>query len=220
MKKIIFWLPLLVLMITFASCTKKVDSNGLTKDITDFVPDSILTSMVDQGMPIQGGNEPPNIEGTYTATPFDLVSSTVPDDPESHTFSDFIVTFKNFNKHKLTIELDYENGPETGTGMGSFIVGDGDKFTVFVEVKSTQLYIFKSVATLVITGTFTDDGIKDLYVANFMLDNKGNEGGLWIPNGTGRVVYDSDGFSEKTGNAKSSHLVDNGTSTLSNNISK
>ena len=98
MKKINLILAVVVLMAAFiSSCTKKVDENGLTKQINKIVPDSILTNMMNQGMPINGGNEPPEIEGTFVVTPFILESSTVPDDPEEYTFADFTVTFKNFN---------------------------------------------------------------------------------------------------------------------------
>lgn len=213
MKKINLVLVAVVVMVAFmSSCTKKVDENGLTKEINKIVPDSILTNMMNQGFPINGGNEPPEIEGTYIAAPFVLVSSSVPDDPEEHTFSDFEVTIKKFNKRKLTAEIDYVNGPETGTGLASFIVGEGNKFSMFCEIKSTQLVVFKSEGIIVITGTLTENGIEDFYVANFMVDNHGNtvpfgiiddDLGVWIPNGTGRVVKDDDGFSEKTSGAKS-----------------
>jgi len=207
-------------MATFAtSCQKKVQENGLTKEINKIVPDSVLANMMTQGMPINTGNEPPNIEGTYIATPFILESSTVPDDPEEHTFSDFIITFKNFNSRKLTVEIDYENGPETGTGLASFVVGEGNSFSMFCEIKSTQLLIFKAEAIMVITGTMTDTGIENFYVANFMVDNHGNtvpfglldgeDFAVWIPNGTGRIVLDSDGFSEKSNGAKALPVSDN-----------
>ena len=198
-----------------SSCTKTIDENGLTRQINKIVPDSILTNMMNQGMPINGGNEPPNVEGTYIATPFNLVSSSVPDDPEEHTFSDFIITFKNFNKRKLTLEIDYENGPETGEGVASFVVGEGNNFSMFCEIKSRQLILFKADAIMVITGTLTENGIEDFYVANFMIDNHGNKMpfldedlGVWIPNGTGRVIFDSDSFSEKTGGEKSTQQTE------------
>jgi len=203
MKRITFAAIIIVMASFFiTSCTEKVEENGLTVDINAIVPDSILASMEIQGLPINGGNKPPKLEGTFVASPFDLVSSTVPDDPEFHTFSDFIITFKNFDKRDLTVEIDYDNGPETGIGLGSFIVGEDDKFSVFCEINSTQLWVFKATAIMVISGTLEDGGIRDFYVANFMIDNNGNEAEVWIDNGTGRVIYDSDGFSEKTGEAK------------------
>ncbi len=43
--------------------------------------------------------------------------------------------------------------------------------------------------------TLTSTGINNLYFANFMLDNNGNNS-IWIKDGEGRVLYDSDGVSE------------------------
>jgi len=217
MKKYILTLSVIGLLVFLAGCTKKIDENGLTRAINKIVPDSVLMAMIDQGMPINGGNEPPEIEGTYIATPFELVSSSVPDDPEEHLFPDFIVTFKNFNKRKLTLELDYENGPETGTGLASLIVGEGNKFSMFCEIKSTQFLVFKAEAIMVLSGTLTETGIENFYLANFMVDNHGNtvplgiideDLGVWIPNNTGRVIYDSDGFTELSNGAKLSKVVD------------
>ena len=51
----------------------------------------------------------------------------------------------------------------------------------------------------VISGTLASDGIKKLYFANFMLDNNGNPNGYWIQDGEGRVIIDSDAFSEEVG---------------------
>jgi len=206
----------IVIMASFfiTSCTEKVEENGLTADINAIVPDSILASMEIQGLPINGGNKPPELEGTFVASPFDLVSSTVPEDPEFHTFSDFIITFTNFDKRDLTVEIDYDNGPETGVGLGSFVVGEDDEFSVFCEINSTQLFVFKATAIMVISGTLVEGGIQDFYVANFMIDNNGNEAEVWIENGTGRVIYDSDGFSEQTSEAKS-QANNNKTSSLS-----
>lgn len=188
----------LILILGLAGCTTKVDENGLSKNITKILPDSVYTKMMNMGMPINGGNQPPELEGTYNVSPFILDSSDVEGDYRGKSFSDFVVTFHNFNSRKLTVEIDYVNGPETGTGVGSYIVGHDNKFSVFCEIKATQLLIFHANAIFVLTGTLTNDGIDDFYYANFMLDNHGNEEGLWIDNGSGRIIYDSDGFSERT----------------------
>ncbi|MBN2663864.1 MAG: hypothetical protein JXR68_09465 [Bacteroidales bacterium] len=201
-------LALLSFLFVISSCTKKVDEYGLTKEINNIIPDEILTSMLDMGMPLNGGNEPPEIIGTYFVSPFILDSSNVPDDVSGKLFADFVVTFYDFNPRKLTVKIDYDNGIETGTGVGSFIVGEGNKFSVFCEIKATQLVLFKAEATMIFTGTLTDNGIEDFWYANFMVDNHGNEQGLWIENGEGRIIYDSDGFSERTDNAKAGVVYD------------
>ncbi len=215
-------LSLFSLIIIASSCTKKVDEKGLTKKINKILPDTILTKMVEAGMPIHGGNTPPKIEGTFFASPMDLVSSSVPDDPETHTFADLTITFKNFKKRKLTLELDYVNGLTEAEGLATYIVGEGNKFSMFCKIKARQLILFRADVIMVISGTLTDNGIEDFYTANFMIDNHGNtvplgliddDLGVWIPNGTGRVVKDGDGFTERTGEAKSKSNSSNNTNT-------
>jgi hypothetical protein len=198
----------LVLGIFSVGCKKdkkddsKVEENGLTQEINNLIPDSIITKMVDLGMIINRGETPPVLNGTYFASPFVLKASNVPNDTPGYTFSDYSLTLFEQNNDNLSVKMDYYNGGESGTGIGGFVVGTNNKFTVFAEVNSTYIgYTAKMVH--VVSGTLTATGIEDLYFANFMLDNFDNLGGIWIAEGEGRIIYDSDGFSEKEPTRKS-----------------
>jgi len=190
----------------FSNCIfwlqKKLDENGLTSEINNFIPDSVLNTMISLGLPVNTGNNPDKLEGTFLVTPFVLKNSNVPGDATGYQFMDLEVTFYDFDRKELTIKVDYTNGPEEGTGLGSFIVGDNKEFTVFANLNTTAYGSNASMA-MVFSGTLENDGITDFYFANFMLDNYGNESGYWIGNGEGRVIYDSDGFSERTDAYKS-----------------
>ncbi len=188
-----------------------VNEDGLTKEIVNLVPDSILTEMKSMGMPIYGGKNPPNIENSYIASPFVLKASNRESDEIGHTYSDYYVKFHNQDNKNLKIKMDYQNGREKGTGMGSYIVGEGSKFSVFIEVNATENEDSKAKLVHVVSGEWTSDGIKNLYFANFMLDNYGNTSGYWIENGDGRVIYDSDSFSPITDLFKSALIKDVGT---------
>ncbi len=210
MKKITY--PLMAMFLTVvvltAGCKKdkekdsKVDDNGLTAQINNLIPDSILTKMVNLGMTINGGETPPALNGAYLASPFILKASNVPNDYVGYAFADYTVTFYDQNNDDLTIKVDYVNGPESGSGLGGFVVGSDSKFTVFAEVNS-EYYGYTAKMVHVVSGTLTGTSIQNLYFANFMLDNNGNLGGLWIANGEGRVIYDSDGSSPKVNAMKS-----------------
>lgn len=190
--------------ITATSCKKddkKVESNGLTKDINDLVPESVLKQIDSLGMVIHKGGNPPTITGTYFASPFVLKNSNISYDQIGYTFADYSVTFYDQDNENLEVKVNYVNGPETGNGIGGFIVGEDDEFTVFAEMNAAAN---GDSATMVhvISGKMVQEGIKDLYFANFMIDNRGNPNGYWIENGQGRIVYDSDGMSEKSGGKK------------------
>lgn len=179
----------------------KLEGNGLTKEINNLVPEEIRNEMTSLGMPINTGENPPSLENIYFASPFILKASNRASDAIGMTFSDYKIKFYDQNNDNLTVKSDYVNGPESGTGLGSYIVGDNYTFTTFSEVSST--YQGENAKLVhVVSGTLTAEGIKDLYFANFMLDNNGNPNGIWIENGEGRVIYDSDGMSEIIDNLK------------------
>jgi hypothetical protein len=177
----------------------KVEANGFTQEINEFLPDSIIDEMESLGMQLNTGGNPPDVEKIYEVTPFVLDSSNVPSDYSGMTFADLRFKFYDQNNEDLTIKLDYINGPEEGSGLGSFIVGDNNMFTVVSEV-TTVAYSDTAVAAMLFSGEITDDGIKDFYYANFMIENNGSS--YFIENGQGRVIYDSDGFSEEVSSLK------------------
>lgn len=201
-----FLIVLLASGIMLVGCKKeeesKVEDNGLTKAINDFIPESTLNEMKTLGMPINTGGSPPSIENIYYASPFILKASNRYGDIIGYAFSNYKVKFYEQNNDDLEIKVDYVNGPESGTGIGGFVVGNDNHFTVFSGVTST---IGNEEATLihVISGKLTADGIEDLHFANFMLDNHGNPNGTWLEEGEGRIIYDSDGMSEIVNSLKS-----------------
>jgi hypothetical protein len=134
-----------------------------------------------------------------------LKATTVPNDYAlGHQFADYRVQFHQQDNTKLTIEVDYVAGSEQGTGIGSFIVGSGTHFTVFVKVNVTNAGK-SAVAVEVISGSLESGSIKNFYFANFMIDNGGNTA-QFMANGTGRVLYDSDGTSESVASLKSAQI--------------
>lgn len=199
----------------FGACKKDGDGedgsdllgeNGLPKPVNNIVSEEILTTMKSLGIAINIGENPPDLTGTFLASPFILKGTNVPDDYSIGTaFADYSATFSNQNNTNLSITLSYVSSSESGNGIGSYISGNGNNFTVFAKTNST---IGNSSAELiqVISGTLTDGGISNFYYANFMLNNNGNSD-TWIENGEGRVLYDSDGFSEKTSTMKSFKIL-------------
>jgi hypothetical protein len=179
----------------------EIQANGLSRAINNLVPEAVLTQIIDLGMPINTGGAPPKIEGsTYKAAPMILKASNIVGEPLGTQVNDFFVTFSQQDNVNLTIKLDFKSGSESGTGIGSYMAGSGNNFTIFsqVDVEDVkQVKGIKSKTVFVISGTWTPTGIEDLHNAVFMLDDKGDPNGIWIEVGQGRIFYDSDGFSEK-----------------------
>jgi len=176
---------------------------GLSEEINSLIPDNILEAIWDIGIEINGGKNPPNIEGTYFVDTLQLVKTT--------TGTDIVrqwnkyVTFSGQDNTTLTINADYTMNTEmsagdmSSKGPGSYIVGEGNKFTVVVDGTREQGgYTAKTIE--IFSGEISDAGIKNYHWAVMMVDNSGNPLGVWIQNSTGYTKKDGDGFSERVEN--------------------
>jgi hypothetical protein len=197
----------LVTLLTF-SCKKDeeqsgdLSKDGLTKNITNFVADSIIQKMKSLGMPIYGGDTPPLISESgedimFRINNFILVNSDIENDYPNKKFANLLVLLKNQNNDKLT--LDYQDTNEEftsiSTGRAGYIVGEGNKFTLFIDKQNVKVDTeSKADLVVVISGQLSAEGIINLYYANFMLNDYGDVNNIYIGNGQGRVIYDSDGL--------------------------
>jgi hypothetical protein len=181
--------------IIFTSCRKDGETLDLSKDIQNIVPDSTLNKIIALGMPINKGTKPTDLRNIYEATPYILKATNVPNDfALGYAFADYKFRLYDQDNDKLTIKLDYVNGPESGTGIGGFVSGNGSDFSVFVKVHAVNSGSPAEILQI-ISGTITADGIKNFYFSNFMLEDYGDPKNLWINKEQGRVIYDSDGTS-------------------------
>jgi len=172
---------------------------GLSEDINNLIPDNILEAIGDIGIEINGGKNPPNIEGTYFVDTLLLVKATAEGIAEHWNM---YVTFSGQDNKTLTINADYTmqasnfSGPMSSKGPGSHIVGEGNKFTVVVDGTREQGG-FTAKTVEIFSGEISDAGIKNYHWAVMMVDNSGNPLGVWIQNSTGYTKKDGDGFSER-----------------------
>jgi hypothetical protein len=195
------------------SCNKDetndlIESNGLSRAINDFIPQDILDILDSLGMPINTGGNPANIEGAFLFSKSVLVSSNIESDNPGSQFNDIMLSFLNQNNEELTLTTEYieDNTSQEGAGYGSFIVGDGDFFSVFAKNKTYDSQYNDSVfSTFVFSGKIETEGIEDLHIALVVLDDYGDPNNHYIPVGSTRVFHDEDGFSERTEDVKSSH---------------
>ena len=225
MGKHLFKPLLFILFIFFIGCTEDeeeinvnqvtVEANGLTESINNLVPEYIIEEMKSLGMPIYTGDSPPkDLENIYLASPFILKGSNISTDVIGFKFADYYLKLYNQNNDFLTIKVDYKNGNENGKGIGSFIVGNFSSFSIFSEINTIKNG--ETAKTVFIySGTITDDGIENLHIAGFMIDNNGYSP-PFIKNGDGRVIYDSSGLSETVNSFKFSKVKNEFKSIMSN----
>lgn len=212
MKTKIYSLLVLVIMLAISACEKKdevkaVNDEGLTREITDLVPQEILDTIQSLGMVFHGGNNPPSLVGTFEVEPLILVASTRDDDDLGKQYADYYYTFNDQDDKELTIAASISSSAgSTGEGHGAYIVGEGNEFTIFIEVDS-ESDNGSNKTVEVISGIMSEDGIEGLYMALFMIDDYGDPQNAFIEIGDGRLFYDEDAMSERMIEEKSATLL-------------
>jgi hypothetical protein len=191
---------IIMALVTFNACIEdddeKLNEDGLTEDVLKILQGGYLEKIKALGMEINGGNNPPDIEGTYLVSPYRTIKSTFPGDSWLNLqMVDATLIFSEQNNSKLTVSTYFEqlSGVEAGKGTGSFITGSGNKFTVYVKMAKT-INDIPYEAIYVISGEMSSSGIKNYQ--NVYIVTKGNQF-TTLPEGEARLNKDDDGLAER-----------------------
>ena len=187
---------LLCFMVLFNSCCD--DYSDLIPG-QDFIPDNILKDIQANGQTIYTGYSPPDLSGVFYATPVVLVSSNFQDSYfVGQKVVDNIFEFSDFDQNKLTLKTKItEVGISESQGYGSFVSGSGGNFTVYVKAEYKDVKGHTLLLTNVISGTVQNNGIRNLQMSLFMIDDKGDPNNEYIENGQGRLFKDGDGITPR-----------------------
>ena len=170
------------------------------KRIDHVIPPEYKDRM-DPYITIYEGANPPNIEGIYLLSPNELTYDTTNQFEIGHVFSDMY--FRFYNQDMVNNTLDYQEKQKSseGSGTGCFISGEGNNFTVYFNVDVTSRYEKYDISlkeALVISGTKTDDGIKNLEYAFVIVDKSSDPEQYVIDPGDFRAFKDGDGLGVTT----------------------
>jgi len=213
MKKIIIAFSLFIF-----SCSSTDESEdifqGSEADLTDLFSEDVITILEELDFTINEGANPPNLEGTFFATPYILIESNRPSDNIGTRFYDQEYTFLNQNFEDNSIDFIGEQKSDRDgevrsilNGEGSFISGDGNRFSIFLLVEQERIDSgSRSQTAFAISGEITTAGIVDFEQTLIMLDNFGNPFNEYIENGQGRRFVDDDGLSELITNSSTSKI--------------
>jgi hypothetical protein len=154
----------------------------------------------DDYVPIYDGSTPPNVEGEFLLSPMALTYDSGNVWEVGHIFIDTYIKFHNQDMVNNTLDYMEKEGNSESTGTGCFISGEGNNFSVFFNTEGysrrSSTYVVYTKTALVISGTMTDKGIKDLYYAFIMVDKSDDPDGYIMKVGDFRSFKDSDGMSE------------------------
>lgn len=178
-------------------CKKTDPAPGLSAQIQEIVSADLLNTMKTQGMPINEGANPPNIEGIFASSPHILV---VPYDGDNNkagfVFSELIMKFSDQNNASDgSVSIDTKSAGTTSTGIGGFISGSGNKFSLFAEL-DVKYGTATAKQVRVFSGEITPTGIQDFYTT-LVIKEKNDPDNLLLAIGKMRIIKDGDGLASK-----------------------
>ncbi len=170
---------------------------------TDSYEDSRITSVVPaqylnqirNHMSINDGLNPPVIDGVYLMHVPTLVYDSY-NAQGIDTFNDAYFRFFDQNTVNKTLKL-IESGGTAGTGTGAYICGEGNNFTVFLNMSGSS-HGFTYKEAVIISGIKTSEGIRNLEYCLLMIENNDEEEKYIMKPGRYRIIKDGDGMSENT----------------------
>lgn len=200
MKHSSFITILLCMIMIISSCKKEPNSNdeaGFSQEIKNFVPQTVLDSLRKWGLKINAGKKPPVIEGIYNITPNICSFDNSGFNRAGNKFADYRLRFREQNNETLTISLDYKalNAADSAIGVGSFIAGNDNYFTVFVNASGVQEGIsYKQIGFY--SGRKTANGIEGLQHGFYFTEKGPDPDNKLVKPGTSRIFNDDDDLSE------------------------
>lgn len=167
--------------------------------IEDVVPPETLDE-IEEYMPIYNGDNPPIVEGAYYIDPFVAVYC---EDYGSGGYAPGAqvnsTTIRFYDQNTTFNTLQYSSYATNSSeeGSGAFISGSENNFTAYFNTVGTSSGISTKTA-LVISGTKTSSGIKNLYYAFVMVEKGEDPSGELMEEGVFRIFKDEDGLSVNT----------------------
>lgn len=151
------------------------------------------------GIKIYTGDNPPNIEGSYYLNSLVLFY----DEPwdKQGDIGDGIVNYNyKFYDQKSdgTINSSYtaESAPSEAVGIGAFISGNDNCFTIFVDDKGKG-YSCNTREARLISACKTDKGLEQIKDSFIMKEKQGSDCEELMPIGNLRIITEDDGLAER-----------------------
>ena len=172
-------------LIALVSCSKS-DSNepkrfDIPAEAKAIIPEEYIAKMNANGMTINEGTNPPNIEGIFATGILEMIYTSLENDgyPIGKEIESY--RFKFYEQEGSKVKTDYINEAITANdqarGRGTIISGNGNKFTAYLDMNITDLEI----------KTRDVSGIKDFQYGFLKIEKTGDTSNRMVPEGTIRI---------------------------------
>ena len=181
MKRIIYTFCVAIGTLLAISCSKsensvekqvKTSGFNIPAEAKAIIPEEFIGKMAANGMTINEGTNPPNIQGIFATG-----------------------ILKFYEQRGTKIKTDYINedilANDQATGRGTIISGNGNKFTAYLDMDITDIEI-KTRDVSVLSGEITPEGIKNFQYAFLKMEKTGDFSERMVPVGTIRIWISKD----------------------------
>ena len=164
--------------------------------LNDVIPEEYRLK-IEKYMPLYDGVHPPKVEGVYKIDPMVAVYCEDGVYSPGQVYGTNVIRFTNQDMEKNTVDFShyFERMNEKGSGPGSFISGSDNHFTAYFDEEGITNGVWTKAATF-ISGTITEEGIKDAYYGLLMLDKGPDPYGRVMEVGYFRIYKDRDALSQ------------------------
>jgi hypothetical protein len=176
----------LLLLVLLSGCRE------LPREVRQMLTEEQLSKLEDDGLTINEGSDPPNVEGSYYSDSEYCVYSS--DGYSDWYAAPYYYRFSNQSGDEVTVEY---NSPEAGDAGGpaiGYIAGDGDDFSIFIESTGTNYYGITYTNVTAYSGTITPEGIA-VFMFGFIMTKKSDDPvGYLMDVGEDRIFVEDDGM--------------------------
>ena len=157
------------------------------------IPEELIGKMAANGMTINEGTNPPNIEGIFATGMFKLTYKSSEEDnyPIGKEIEGY--RYKFYEQKGTKVKADYVHedlvSDDNATGKGAIISGSGNKFTAYLKLTGSFQGVTYTQGA-VYSGEITANGVKDFQWAFCLLDKKNDHTNKLMPIGGIRIWVD------------------------------
>jgi len=180
-------------LFVMVSCSKSDKNEPKRFDIPSeakaIISEDFIAKMAANGMTINEGTNPPNIEGIFATGVLKMIYTSLEKDfPIGEEIESY--RFKFYDQVGTRVKTDYVNeafiNEEQATGRGTIISGNGNKFTAYLDMNIIDSGI-KTRDVSVLSGEITPNGIKNFQYGFLKIEKIGDTRNKLVPEGTIRI---------------------------------
>lgn len=177
------------------SFTSNINPWNSPSDIQSVIPQEYI-DLLSNYIPIYDGTTPPNIEGVWLMSPYELYYDSQGATKEDFKFADNYLKFYNQGSNNTINMMATQNLGDLSVADGVFVSGSGNNFTIYFNEYRTHSDGSWLIMASVISGTKSGNTIKNLKDAFIVLDDY-DPNDTFMDVGQFRVIEDGDYSSGK-----------------------